>query len=150
MTENERVRFFNIVKNKNVPFFGVCTTVNLKKVRFFVIFERKVVQMKIISIWQNSSLFLRFSFEQLFSHIFKKTHFFKFTLVYTQKKGAFLFFMILKKRTFLKPLYLSKILAIYTYFLLNYNHRSLWTRIYMVWLKYDWKWKGAFFQYREK
>ena len=35
ITENEKVRFFNIVKNKNAPFFVVYTSVNLKKVRFF-------------------------------------------------------------------------------------------------------------------
>ena len=40
----KKVRFFNIEKNKNAPFFGMYSSVNLKKVRFFVIFEEKVLQ----------------------------------------------------------------------------------------------------------
>ena len=40
----KKVRFFNVEKNKNAPFFGMYYSVNLKKVRFFVIFEEKVLQ----------------------------------------------------------------------------------------------------------
>ena len=138
------MRFFNIVKNKNAPFFEVFTSVNLKKVRFFSIFVRKVVQEKIISIWQYSS------WRTFSSNITKKRTFFKFTLEYIPKKGAFLFFSTLKNRTFFRHWNSSKILAIYAYILLNCNYHSLWSRNYMLWLKYDWKWKGAFFQYREK
>ena len=88
------MRFFNIFKNKNAPFFEVFTSVNLKKVRFFSIFVRKVVQEKIISIWQYSS------WRTFSSNITKKRTFFKFTLEYIPKKGAFLFFSTLKNRTF--------------------------------------------------
>ena len=90
----KRVRFFNVEKNKNAPFFGMYYSVNLKKVRFFVIFEEKVLQD------EYCHMLMIFSWTTFLSNIEKKRTFFKFTLVYTTKKGAFLFFTILKKRTF--------------------------------------------------
>ena len=64
--------------------------------RSFVICDRKVVQMKIISICQYSS-WRTFSL-----NITKKRTFFKFTLEYIPKKGAFLFFSTLKNDTFFR------------------------------------------------
>ena len=90
----KKVRFFNVEKNKNAPFFGMYSSVNLKKVRFFVIFEEKVLQD------EYCHMLMIFSWTTFLTNIEKKRTFFKFTLVNTSKKGAFLFLKILKKRTF--------------------------------------------------
>ena len=73
----KKVQFFNVEKNKNTPFFGMYYSVNLKKVRFFVIFEEKVLQD------EYCHMLMIFSWTTFLSNIEKKRIFFKFTLVYT-------------------------------------------------------------------
>ena len=92
----KKVRFFNVEKNKNAPFFGMYSSVNLKKVRFFVIFEEKVLQdeychMLMIFSWTTfltkSHLFQIYTSKHLkkrcvfIFHDIEKTHLFIFSYI---------------------------------------------------------------------
>ena len=136
--------FFNFVKNKNAPFFEVFTSVNLKKVRlFFNICEESCPR-------ENHKHMTIFILENFFLKYYKKTHLFQiYTRIHPKKRCVFIFLNIKKSHLF-QTRNSSKILAIYAYILLNYNYHSLRLRNYMLRTKYNWKWKGAFFQYRKK
>merc|ERR1711951_90004 len=92
----KKARFFNIVKNKNAPFFEVFTSVNLKKVRFFVIFEEKVLQD------EYCHMPMIFSWTTFLTNIEKKTHLFQiYTSKHLKKRCVFIFHDIEKTHLFI-------------------------------------------------
>ena len=92
----KKVRFLNIEKNKNAPFFGMYSSVHLKKVRFFLIFEEKVLQD------EYCHMLMIFSWTTFLTNIEKKTHLFQiYTSIHLKKRCVFIFHDIEKTHLFI-------------------------------------------------